>query len=169
MIQVKIKNLSNIQTHGAVFETQELADAWIAAQKAKGINCAWGRPAWNEQVLVLDEFENPILDGEGNEQYTEVQHDDQFTIETSDITEQYQLNDARNSLKAARNFGVGLVDDFAIENIILNITDEESDLVLSVMLPAFDSKITETTPHSSNKFEQRGVVPPAGVEPAYQD
>jgi len=122
MIQVKIKNLSNVQTHGADFATQELADAWIAQQKSKGINCAWGRPAWTE-----------THDSDGVELETPIEHEDQFTIEQTDVTAQYALADAKAQFQAAKSFGVSLVADFSLENVILEISNIESDAVLSKM------------------------------------
>jgi hypothetical protein len=115
MKKVVVKNLSNIQTHGAEFETQELADAWIAKQKAKGVNCSWGRPAWTETL----------------EDESVVEHEDQFTVEISDISSEVAVRDAKAQLLAHKSFGEGLVANFAVENAVMGITAEQSDAVLT--------------------------------------
>lgn len=81
MIHVKIKNVaSQNYSHGAKFDTLELAQSWIDGQLAKGLNCPWGKP--EHQVEVLDangmSFDPP--------QYETVPSE--FTVEVLDITTQ---------------------------------------------------------------------------------
>jgi hypothetical protein len=154
MKRVVIKNLSNVQTHGADFATQELADAWIAEQKTKGVRCAWGRPAYTETravldndgneiydityVPILDKNGNPVLDGDGNPTFRQdrelrteqVSEPDQFTIEITDVSTEYALRGARESLGRSRAFGNSLVEKFAIENVAMGITAEQSDSLM---------------------------------------
>jgi len=117
MIEVKIKNLSGVETHEQTFSTQSEVDAWIAQEKANGARCSWGRPAWTETL----------------EDQTTVEHEDQFTIEQTDVTAQYALAAAKAQFQAAKSFGVSLVADFSLENVILEISNVESDAVLSKM------------------------------------
>jgi hypothetical protein len=97
MIQVIIKNLQNEITHGAEFETIELAQNWINEVKPSG---AWGKI----ERVVQDTLLNPVSDedkakailvedviGFNDEiikQYTLPQ---EFTIEIEDLTVQLQL------------------------------------------------------------------------------
>ena len=86
MIQVVIKNLSAIQTHSGFFASQAGADEWVAKQKSKGERCPWGRPAWTETL----------------EDQTTVEHEDQFTIEQTDITAALAAAEAEKAaIKAA--------------------------------------------------------------------
>lgn len=117
MKRVIIKNLSNVETHSAEFATQELADAWIAQQKAKGINCAWGRPAWTETP----------------EEGAPINHPDQFTVEITDVTAQHQYAAAVKQLHDYAEFGRSLAAQFAIENVVMGIDVNESDSVLLKM------------------------------------
>lgn len=137
MIRVKIKNKATQEyTHGAQFLNQTEADAWIAKQKAKGANCAWGRPAYTEQIPQLDEAGDPVLDETGLPVYTEVQHEDEFVVEMTDITEEVQKQAIKNSVSKARSFGNSLLDEFAAENITLGITqDNLTGQVLDTMQP----------------------------------
>jgi len=120
MIEVKIKKLNGVQTHGQVFATQGEVDAWISEIKPTG---AWGRLAYTET----------LQDG------TTVDHPDQFTIQQTNVTQQYQLSEALQSLKSARSFGNNLVDTFAIENVILGINDSRSDQILAILFPALSA------------------------------
>lgn len=170
MKKVVVKNLSNVETHSGEFATQELANAWIASQIEKGERCAWGRPAWTEirQVVengvpvfettyepILDANGNPVLDSQGNATYRAVrtavietiEHEDQFTTEIIDVSQEYVLKNARSQIAANRRFGTSLVDDFAIENVSLGINAEQSDGVLTVLggvLTALSSGYLET-------------------------
>lgn len=108
MIRVTIKNLSNVETHRAEFATQELADAWIASQVAKGDRCAWG------------------IEG-------------QYTVVQSNVTAEVQLRNAKAEIRSDREFGRNLVDDFAIENVILGIDGAGSDNVLNKLNKALEA------------------------------
>lgn len=137
MKRVVVKNLSNVETHGADFATQELADSWIAEQKAKGPRCAWGRPAWTEI----------ILDNEGVET-DRIEHEDQFTIEITDVSSEYELRAAKAILKSNKEFGQNLVDEFSLENVALGINAAQSASVLSKLsglLPALSNGYLETS------------------------
>jgi len=119
MKKVVVKNLSNVQTHSAEFDTQELADAWIAEQRAVQ---AWGRVAYTQ-----------THDDEGNELETPIEHEDQFTVEVSDTTAQHTYAAAVRQLHEHAEFGKSLAAQFAIENVVMGIDVNESDAVLLKM------------------------------------
>lgn len=48
---------------------------------------------------------------------------------------QRQLDSALNALKSNRNFGVSLVDTFAVENVSLGINASQTDAVMVALLP----------------------------------
>lgn len=110
MIRVKIKNKATQEyTHGADFASQELADAWVAEQIAKGAKCAWGRPAWTKQVPILDEQDEPVVDEQGESAYNEIEHEDEFTIEIEDLGDAHlmaEIRRKRDALLAASDFAV---------------------------------------------------------------
>lgn len=126
MKQVEIKNKqSQLITHAAKFDTQELADAWIDKQIAKGANCAWGRPAYTEQVVTevesqepaLDELGEPMLDEQGEpvlrtvytEQVDTVEHEAEFEVIVTDLGDAHLLaaiRAKRDALLAASDFAM---------------------------------------------------------------
>ena len=79
MKHVQIKNVASQQyTHGAKFDSQVEAQAWIDSQLSAGLKCAWGKPEHTIQVevspyvpAVFEEQQvlvaEAILDEEGNE------------------------------------------------------------------------------------------------------
>ncbi len=73
------------------------------------------------------------LDGNGDPAMESVNHPDQFSYVISDVTSEYQLSDAISTLKSNREFGMSLIDTFAIENVAMGVNDEQSDLVLSAL------------------------------------
>ena len=95
MISVNIKNVASQQyTHGAQFETRELAQVWIDSQLTKGLSCPWGKPEHTVQVEVSP-YIPAEFDEEGNEisPAVEAVYEDQvvpseFTIEIEDISAQ---------------------------------------------------------------------------------
>jgi hypothetical protein len=90
MIKVTIKNLSSIITHGAQFETQGGADAWIAAVSPTG---AWGKPdRWVhvEDIEAQGEDIAQAIESQTTEGFdgpeTSYRFSAEFTIEQTDIT-----------------------------------------------------------------------------------
>lgn len=78
MIKASIKK-NGVETNSAVFESQELAQAWVAQEESKQ---AFGKPAWTEYVgAVVDEQGNEL------EPAKEIQHPAEYVVEYSDITE----------------------------------------------------------------------------------
>jgi len=114
MKKVVVKNLSNVETHSAEFATQELADAWIAEQRAAQ---SWGRVAYTETP----------------EEGEPINHPDQFTVEITDTTAQHTYAAAVRQLHEYAEFGRGLAAQFAIENVVMGIDVNESDAVLLKM------------------------------------
>lgn len=91
MINVKIiNNASGLQTHGAKFDSTELANQWIDSQAAKGDRCAWGKPARSEE----------IRDEEGN-LLEVIEHEAEYTVVIEDISTQVQQEEAN---RAAREY-----------------------------------------------------------------
>jgi hypothetical protein len=93
MIEVKIKNLNNEQTHGAEFETELEAQSWVSSIVAMN-PCPWGKVAgaYLESELSSQELATAtgIIQNE-----LEVKHviPDQFTVEISEKqTTQQEIN-----------------------------------------------------------------------------
>jgi len=141
MIKVEIKNkATEIITHGATFDTQELANAWIDSQVAKGSACPFGRPAWTEKIEIGK-------DKNGEPTYKTVEHQDQFEVIMSDITSSYQMELGKAQYAAAKNFGNNLVAEFTIENSMMGITTSKSEVVinkLAFVLTALQNGYLET-------------------------
>ena len=107
MIKVEIKNkATQIITHSTRFDTQELANAWIASQKSKGEKCAWGRPTWTEKIEIGK-------DKNGEPTYNYKNHADEFTIIQTDISQQVALEETKK--QSCEQFSA-LLSDSAIDN-----------------------------------------------------
>ena len=94
MKRVTVKNLQGVKTHGADFETQEIAEAWAAKEKAAG---SFGVLAHIENVPNTGH--PAYYDSSGNLLVPAVPPDtvnvpDAFTIEITDVTAEYALNAA---------------------------------------------------------------------------
>ena len=148
MIRVDIANKVSQQiTHSAKFETQELAQEWIDKQEAKDKKCPWGRPRHVIQVLRVDGNDDPILDENGDEQFDDFTVEAEYTISFTDITAQVQLAAGKEQYLQAEKFGKSLKADFVVENVMLGMTTDESELVLkrvSGVLFALDNGLLET-------------------------
>lgn len=108
MIQINIKK-NDIVTNSATFDSQELADQWLAQEIA---NCSFGKPecwvtedkedvsnALESREVILREAEAAIIDPETNEVISEARDAvviieyrlaATYTVETVDITAQVE-------------------------------------------------------------------------------
>lgn len=98
MIQLKIKNIASGEySHGAQFETMELAQEWLAKQLAKS-PCPFGKPEHQRDVL------NELGEVIGTENVPS-----EFEVETLDITsalEQSRINAEAKAYLASTDFYV---------------------------------------------------------------
>ena len=157
MIKVEIKNkATQIITHSTRFDTQELADEWISSQRSKGEICPWGRPAWTEQIPILDENGDPLLDENGEPTYNYTNHADEFTIIQTDISQQVALKNAKQTYLAHKSFGQDLAADFAVENAALGITVQESQTLVTTLSGVLSSL--------SNGFLETAIAESKGID-----
>lgn len=143
MKRVVVKNLSNVETHIAEFATQQLAEAWIAEQRAAQ---SWGRVAYTQT-----HNEN------GDELETPINHSDQFTVEIVDVTNEVAFKNAIQTLRRNRAFGQQLADEFAIENVVMGITSAQSTIVmtrLSDIMQALERGYLETALERVHSFNR---------------
>lgn len=93
MIEVKIKNLQEIQTHGALFETEQEANEWVNSVKNKP-SMPWGKVAGAYLESELSESE--IATKTGIIEIEEiVKHviPDQFIVEIAEkLSTQQEIN-----------------------------------------------------------------------------
>ena len=118
MFKIEIKNrLTNEITNGATFETEELANAWIALQEAKGIKrkafgryyCEMDTPKkglnyegeidYNESLVESEFIKN--FDYKDPEQWVHLLAE--YIIETEDITAEHELQKLINDTIAIGN------------------------------------------------------------------
>lgn len=92
MFKIKIfKN--NIVTNEASFETQDLANAWIAQCEADKV---WGKPAYTEVIPAVLEIKDEL--GEVIQTAVpahDIVHPSEYTIEVTDITAQVLAEQAQ--------------------------------------------------------------------------
>jgi hypothetical protein len=108
---IKVKIIKNgIQTHGAQFNTQAEAQAWIAEGTAQEW---WGKPAYTEVIPAKKELQEVILspevlDEDGNiitpaikemqeivvQEETTIEHPAEFEVQIEDITAEIEAQKA---------------------------------------------------------------------------
>jgi hypothetical protein len=108
MFKVTVKNLEGIATHGQDWPTLEQVQSWIDQVKPTG---AWGKPAYTEIIPA-------VLDEEGNEVTPEqtIEHQDEFTIEIEDISQQVAFEKEVQKNLARMQFGARLMAELATGN-----------------------------------------------------
>jgi len=56
-----------------------------------------------------------------------------YTLTRGNIDSELSISAAKISLRSSKSFGQSLIDDFAVENVVLGINAENTDNVLTVM------------------------------------
>jgi hypothetical protein len=147
MIRVKIiKN--GIQTHGAQFNTQAEADAWIAEGSAQQW---WGKPAYTEvvQPRVTEQQEVVIApevrDEDGNvitpavteiqeilvQEEVTIEHPAEFEVQIEDITAEIEAQKKLEIRKQKRLFGEHMIDQISVLNEQANINEQALEVILT--------------------------------------
>ena len=122
MIEVKIfKN--NIQTNGAKFETQELADAWLNQEMAKnsfGKNERWVKENEEDISQALETREVQNIQGS----YTEYKLAAEYTIEQVDVTAQVNQENLLQEGRKRQELGAEVIAKVYSINEAKNISAE---------------------------------------------
>jgi hypothetical protein len=146
MLRVKIiKN--GIQTHGAQFNTQTEADAWIAEGTKQQW---WGKPAYTEIIPAKKELQEVVItpevrDEEGNvitpavtemqeivvSPETTIEHPAEFEVQIEDITAEIEAQRKLEIRKQKRLFGEHMIDQISVLNEQANINEQALEALLT--------------------------------------
>ena len=139
MFKVSVTNNKTSQQFSAKFATQELADNWIAQERA---NQSWGKV---ERWLPEDKLEgNNIADaissevrgdapeeGQPDNRKTWYKFPDEFTVSQSDVTAETALENLVNYSAKAQSLGSQILADVFALNDAKNLTSGQFDAVLA--------------------------------------
>lgn len=134
MKRVVIKK-DGVQTHGADFETQELAEAWVTAQN---VLCSFGKP---ERLVSEDRI---AIEGEDISKASSMSIEPilgqevkiysfpaEFTVEYSDVTSEYASAEKLKERQLKRAFGELMIDKIGSINEGKNLSTEQVDAFMS--------------------------------------
>lgn len=138
MKKVSVTNNKNGMTFVGEFSTQELADAWIAAQKAVeswGKNTRWLPEDALEGNLVADALASEVrgeapVEGNPDLRKTWYQFPDEFTITQTDITAEVAVRNLVKYSNKAQSFGSQILADVFALNDSKALTSAQFDAVL---------------------------------------
>jgi hypothetical protein len=145
---IKVKIIKNgIQTHGAQFNTQAEAQAWIAEGTAQEW---WGKPAYTEVIPAKKELQEVILspevlDEDGNiitpaikemqeivvQEETTIEHPAEFEVQIEDITAEVEAQRKLEIRKQKRLFGEHMIDQISVLNEQANINEQALEALLT--------------------------------------
>jgi hypothetical protein len=146
MIRVSIiKN--GIQTHGAQFNTQAEADAWIAEGTKQQW---WGKPAYTEVISAKKELQEVVItpevrDEEGNvitpavtemqeivvSPETTIEHPAEFEVQIEDVTAEVEAQRKLETRRQKRLFGEHMIDQISVLNEQANINEQALEALLT--------------------------------------
>lgn len=135
MKKVVVKNLQGQETHGASFDTTELANAWI--ERVKGTK-AWGKSerwvAEDQLVSEGENIDNSIAMMSEMTSFGEIKlykFAAEYTVEVVDITAEVAAAKKLSDRTKKRAFGEALIDKISTLNDGKNLSIEQVDAFMT--------------------------------------